>query len=164
MAILRLVRDRGRGLSGRRGAFGVALLLALGACEPPPDPDLLPDERLRTELGLTERDRVHTVAVRTGVAERSDPASLEVLVGDLVQFVSIDWMVHEVHFELDSVSAPARTFLEETMQVGSPPLLQRDARFVLTFAGAPPGRYPYRLEGNREEGRGVIVVVEPGPG
>ena len=59
------------------------------------------------------------------------------------------------------MSAAARTFLEETMQVASPPLLQRDARFVLTFADAPPGRYPYRLEGNREEGRGVIVVVAP---
>lgn len=141
---------------------GLGFAFVLGGCEPPPDPDLVPDERLRAELGLTERDRVHTVALRSGVGERSDPASLEVLVGDLVQFVSIDWMVHEVHFELDSVGAAARTFLESTMQAASPPLLQRDARFVLTFAGAPPGRYPYRLEGNREEGRGEIVVIAPG--
>ena len=159
------MRDRGRGLTGSRRAsllVGLSLVLVLEGCEPPPDPDLVPDDRLRAELGLTERDRVHTVAVRAGVGERSDPESLEVLVGDLVQFVSTDWMVHEVHFELDSVSAAARAFLEETMQAASPPLLQRDARFVMTFASAPPGRYPYRLEGNREEGRGVIVVIGPG--
>ncbi len=170
MAILRLVRDRGRSLTrrgeqGRRprcSLFGVAILLAVTGCEPPPDPELLPDDRLRAELGLTDRDRVHTVSVRAGVGERADPDFLEVLVGDLVQFVSADWMVHEVHFELDSVSAGARAFLERTMQTASPPLLQQDARFVLTFADAPEGRYPYRLEGNREEGRGVIVVVARG--
>ena len=134
-------------------------MATLAACEPPPDPDLLPDDRLRAELGLTDRDRVHTVSVRAGVGERADPDLLEVRVGDLVQFVSTDWMVHEVHFELDSVDSDARSFLERTTQVASPPLLQRDARFVLTFANAPIGRYPYRLEGNRDEGRGVIVVV-----
>jgi len=79
-----------------------------------------------------------------------------------VQFVSADWMVHEIRFDVDSVDAPVRGFLERTGQAASPPLLQRDARFVLTFAEAPPGRYPYLLEGNRDSGRGVIVVVPSG--
>jgi len=165
MALLRLVRSRGRRLSpGLRGGLPVAALLVLVAgCAPPADQELVPDDRLQAELGLTPADRVHTVALRTGVGERADPTVLSVLEGDLVQFVSTDWMVHEVHFELDSMDAPSRAFLERTMQTASPPLLQRDARFVLTFAGAPAGRYPYRLEGNREEGRGEIRVAPPDP-
>ncbi len=29
----------------------------------------------------------------------------------------------------------------------------------MTFADAPPGRYPYVLDGNREPGEGEVVVV-----
>jgi plastocyanin len=146
----------------RRGPVVAVLLsvLATGCTEP--DPRLVPDERLRSELGLGDADRVHSVAVETGTSERAAPDSLAVLVGDYVQFVSNDWMVHEVRFELDSLAGAGRAFLERTGQTGSPPLLQRDARFVLTFADAPPGRYPYRLVGNRAEGAGVIVVVSAG--
>jgi plastocyanin len=147
------------------GLFAVGLvagLLATGCSDP--DPELVPDDRLRAELGLTGDDRVHTITVEAGTAEEATPDSLEVLVGDLVQFVSGDWMVHEVRFETDALRAPTRTFLEGSGQLASPPLLQRDARFVLTFDEAPPGRYPYRLTGNRAEGAGVIVVKAPGGG
>lgn len=130
----------------------------MAGCQPA-ESELAPDDWLQSELGLSPGDRVHTVTLATGVSERPDPPSVRVVPGDLVQFVSSDWMVHEVHFEVDSMAAPQRGFLEETGQAASPPLLQRDARFVLTFEGAPPGRYPYRLEGNREPGQGVIVVV-----
>jgi hypothetical protein len=70
-------------------------------------------------------------------------------------------MVHEVAFDLEAATGASSSFLERTGQAASSPLLQRDARFVLTFADAPPGRYPYRLTGNREGGSGVIVVTLP---
>ena len=162
LALLSVVRERGVGLSPRstrrRTALTAGVVAALFACEAP-DPELMPDERLQAELGLTLKDRVHTVDVRTGVGEQAEPDSLVVASGDLVQFVSTDWMVHEVQFELDSLGAEARRFLESLGQDASPPLLQRDARFVLTFENAPAGRYPYRLAGNRDGGRGVIIVA-----
>jgi plastocyanin len=144
-----------------RAAVLGGLLLAVVGCQAP-DPELIPDERLQAELGLTERDRVHTIELRTGIGEVAEPDSLALPSGDFVQFVSTDWLVHEVRFELDSLGADARRFMEVSGQQASPPLLQRDARFVLTFEDAPPGRYPYRLAGNRAAGRGVIVVPPPG--
>ena len=136
----------------------LVLLIACGA----PDEEHFPDDVLRRELGLGDDDRVHTVLVTGGAAEVSDPAVDTVPAGAWVQFVSGDWLVHEVSFALDSLSASSRTFLEGSDQTSSPPLLQRDARFVVSFEGAPPGRYPYLLEGNGGPGGGLIVVVDPG--
>ena len=132
------------------------VLVSIG-CEPR-DPELIPDTYLQSELGLTDRDRVHTISISGGTMERADPGLVSVRVGDFVQVVSADWRVHEFMFEIDSLSAPARGFLERTDQVASPPLLQQGSRFVLAFSEAPPGRYPYALLGNTEAGRGVIVV------
>jgi len=143
-----------------RAALRLVFACAIFGCEAP-DPGLVPDERLRAELGLTELDRVHTVGISTGVRERAEPDSVTVLAGDFVQFVSGDWLVHEVAFDLDSVRGELRHFLEVTGQTASPPLIHRDSRFVLSFVDAPPGRYPYSLAGNRGSGRGVIVVVPP---
>jgi plastocyanin len=129
-------------------------------CEAP-DPELIPDQDLQAELGLTPDDRVHTVALSADAAETAEPDSLTVAVGDFVQFVSHDWLVHEVSFELDEITSAARTFLERTGQTASPPLIDRGGRYVLSFSEAPPGRYPYALQGNRGPGRGVLVVVDP---
>lgn len=166
MEVLRYVRNRSdrltNGHSGRVALCVVLTWWAPAACEAP-DPELIPDERLRTELGLTETDRVHTIGLSTGVGERADPDSVLVAPGEFVQFVSGDWLVHEMAFDLDSLSADRRDFLVRTRQAESPPLLERDSRFVLSFVEAPPGRYPYSLAGNREPGRGLIVVVAPEP-
>lgn len=138
--------------------FVVALLAT--ACDEP-DPDLVPDAELQAQLGLDERDRVHTVGLTTGLVERAEPDSIAVAPGEYVQFVSRDWLVHEVAFDMEALTPEGRTFLERTGQVASPPLLQRGARFVLSFVDAPPGRYPFSLAGNRDAGQGVIVVASP---
>jgi len=140
--------------------MGVTVVVALCGCEPP-NPELIPDEVLQSELGLTPDDRVHTVRISTGVAERADPDTLTVRPGDYVQFVSVDRMVHEVAFALDSLPEPARTFLVRTGQDGSTPMVELDARFVVSFEGAPEGRYLYTLAGSRRGGGGQIVVAEP---
>lgn len=164
MAFLRLVRHRSQELTETRAprprllAGALLCIVTQLGCEPP-DPELVPDEVLQSELGLEPGDRVHTVEIRTGTSEEAAPDSIEVRVGDLVQFVSADWMVHEVRFDTASLGSEALAFLERTRQGASPPLLERDTRFVLTFEDAPPGRYPYALQGNREPGRGVIVVT-----
>ena len=149
----------------RRGSIVILLtvvVLVTAACEEP-DPELVPDPLLQSQLGLTSEDRVHTVRISTGIQELADPASLVVLTGDYVQFVSVDRMVHELAFRLDSLAAPARAFMTRTDQAASPPLVALDARFVVSFEGAPAGRYPYELLGNRGPGEGVVVVEVPPP-
>jgi hypothetical protein len=69
-----------------------------------------------------------------------------------------------VAFELDSLSDAAAELLRSTGQDASPPLLDAGTRFVVHFAGAPAGRYPYRVEGSARAARGVVVVAEPGEG
>jgi len=120
----------------------------------------VPDEYLQTELGLTSRDRVHTIVLTGGAREYGDPALLSVLPGDFVQFVSGDWLIHEIGFQVDSLTPSSRDFLARTSQTASPPLLQKGSRFVLSFLDAPPGRYSYVLEGNAASGQGIIVVLD----
>ena len=131
------------------------------ACTPEPDPTLQPDAVLQAELGLTLDDRVYRVSVTGGEIERSEPAALSIEAGSYVEFITTDWLVHEIRFETDSLGTAQRAFLERTDQVASPPLIDRESRYVLSFVEAPPGRYGYRLEGNGQAGRGVIVVVVP---
>ena len=136
-------------------------MILVAACRPEPDPTLQPDLLLQTELGLTLDDRVYRVSVTGGEVERSQPAALSIEPGSYVAFVTTDWLVHEVRFETDSLGTAQRAFLERTDQVASPPLIERESRYVLSFVEAPPGRYSYRLEGNGRAGRGVIVVGAP---
>lgn len=141
-------------------ASAFALLLA-GGCKGR-DRRFRPDATLRTTLGLTDRDEVHRVTLVGADTERVRPPVVEVPNGAWVEFVTGDWRVHEVHFELDSLDAAARAFLQGTDQVSSPPLVDRDSRFVIHFDKAPPGRYPFVAEGNGAPGHGV-VVVRPNP-
>jgi len=137
--------------------------MAVGSCEPPPDPDTLPDELLQAELGLTTTDRVHRVRLTGGETEQADPVMVMIEPGSHVEFVTSDWLIHEVIFEADSVAGERWDFLTRTDQASSPPLIDKESRYVLSFVGAPAGRYPYRIEGNGGPGKGVIVVVEPTP-
>ena len=142
--------------------FVVATIVfsAVTGCEPV-DPALIPDAQLQAELGLTEDDRIYTVQISTGVGERSDPGSVTVSAGELVQLVSTDWFVHEVRFDVEAMAPETRAFLERTGQTVSALLLQEGSRFVLSFVDAPAGRYPYLLQGNRANGLGEIVVASP---
>ena len=143
-----------------RALLTVLLTTWLTSCSG--DPGLHPDDVLRLELGLGDRDRVHRVVIRGGDRESADPLETVVTSGSYVEFVTADWLVHEIVFELDSLSVAARTFLERTDQVASPPLISQDSRYVVHFTDGPPGRYPFVLEGNGAPGRGVVVVeAEP---
>jgi len=174
LVLLRRVRSRGERLRrtltarGKRPRFPglfpllAGIMLAVVACGA--DPELQPDEVLRVELGMTDRDEIHRVLVTGGEIERSEPAEATVPPGAFVEFVTGDWLIHEVIFELDSLGTAARAFLERTDQTSSPPLIQRDSRFVVSFEDAPEGRYPYRLEGNGRPSRGAVVVSDDSSG
>lgn len=155
-------RRRGAGPSARAAAAVVGLVaaVALHGCrgESVP-PELRPDSVLMEELGLTEDDRVHRILLTSGEEEDPAPDSVSVTAGAWVEFVTGDWRVHEVRFDLEAASPAGRSFLETTDQVASPPLVDRGARFVVSFGDAPPGRYPFVVEGNSRAARGVVVVV-----
>ena len=139
-------------------------VIAAVACQEPAQTHLQPDAVLQAALGLEATDRVHSIRITGGESERAEPPLLSIEPGSFVEFVPADWLVHEVVFETDSLTSEQRGFLERTDQVASPPLIERDSRYVLVFEGAPAGRYPYRLEGNGRTGWGAIMVAAPGPG
>jgi plastocyanin len=146
----------------RRLAVAAAALLLVAACRSEPDLTLQPDSVLQATFGLTPEDRVYRVAVTGGEIERAEPAALSIEAGAYVEFVSTDWMVHEILFDTASLTPAQRTFLDETDQVHSPPLIDRGSRYVLSFVDAPPGRYAFRLEGNGRAAQGAIVVAGAG--
>lgn len=139
---------------------GLIAVTAVSACKAPPE--LRPDEVLQDSLALTERDRVHTVGLlsRVGV-DTPDPVDLVVRAGDFVNLVVRDRRARTVRFERDSLSTDALAWADSAGLFRSPLLADLDARWVLHFEGAPPGRYVYRIVGSGESGYGVIVV-EPG--
>ncbi len=144
------------------GRVSLTVLLATWLTSCSGDPGFHPDDVLRLELGLGDRDQVHRIVIRGGDREHADPSETVVTSGSYVEFVTGDWLVHEIVFELDSLGIAARNFLERTDQVASPPLITQDSRYVVHFSDGPPGRYPFLLEGSGAPGRGV-VVVEVGP-
>ena len=136
-------------------------LVALGtACDGlgRPDPSLRPDSVLRAELGLTDADRVYRITILGGTWESLSARSVDLPRGAWLEFVSGDWRVHTVRFEADSLSGPPLAFLQDTDQMESAPLVDRGARYVVSFAAAPEARYPFVVEGNGEPVHGVVVV------
>ncbi|TVP43926.1 MAG: hypothetical protein EA350_12680 [Gemmatimonadales bacterium] len=157
-------RGAARRLGFRPGTVGGCMaglaLLVLSACStefPPPS-----DPELAEALGLPPRTPIY----RFDLADRQGtvglfPAQWEIADGGVVQFVTRDPRVYSVHFERGAMSADAWQFLEASGQESSPPLTSEGARFVLSFEDAPPGVYPFRVEGQSQTARGEIRVRGP---
>ena len=137
---------------------------SLSACDAPRIQDGAnpPDSVLTAALGLPQTARVHRIVLTgRGADERVVPVRTPVLEGDYVEFYVADGRVHVVSFLLDSIDESGRTFLERTTQLASPPLLERGARFVLTFADAPDGAYLFRSTAHGDTVVGSIIVGDP---
>jgi len=139
-----------------RAALACFLLWGVSACRA--DPQYRPDDVLKRELGLTDRDEVHRIVITGGASERAEPAAITVRPGVWVDFYSGDHRIHTVAFEMDSLDVAQAAFLHRTGQEASPPLVDLASRFVVTLEGAPQGRYPFLLEGNTAPGRGAVIV------
>lgn len=167
MALLRGVRDRGarggltRGgvpLDPRRGRLVVFIgLLFVGTCDAPPE--FRPDARLRESLGLSARDRVHTIDLSlVDGGDRVSPREVRIRPGDRVGFGARDGFVHRVRFALDSLTGEALAWATGMGLADGPPLIGRGAVWVVPFEGAPQGRFPFLVDGNGREGAGVVIV------
>lgn len=113
--------------------------------------------------GLEPGDRVHVLSVGFGASgEVLDPDSVVIEPGDWVDFRTEDGSPRTVTFFPDSDPSPNRAFLEDRGLRASPPLVAPGSHWVVSFEGAPPGAYPFRVEGGRDEARGVVRVSGDG--
>jgi hypothetical protein len=141
------------------------LLVAPTACkdreQANPNP---PDSLLRDSLGLTPADHVHRIVLSSNNGTESiAPSEVVVQAGHFVEFFTRDRRVRTVAFLLDSLNAEQSAFLRSTGQDRSPPLVELETRFVVSFQGAPAGRYPFIVEGNERAISGVVIVGDPEP-
>jgi plastocyanin len=133
----------------------VCLLAACWSAEAEPDPD----DELRSLLGLTRAIPIYHVTLSgAGARDSLSPALIEVTAGAVVEMRVLDARTHAVAFVLDQLPEANRAFLERTHQLFGPALIDPDSRFVVSFAGAPPGRYPFRCLSHPETGRGLVIV------
>jgi hypothetical protein len=160
VALLHRVRRRNRFLKALiPGLLAASVAVGCDRRAPAEADAHRPDARLRSELGLGDNDVVYRVTLTVqGYDEQATPSAVEVPRDAWVEFVTGDWRIHQVRFERDSLTADGRDFLVASDQMASPPLVDRDARFVVSFAQAPPGRYPFVVEGSATPARGVVVV------
>ena len=88
------------------------------------------------------------------------PPHLEIELGQWVQFVSLDRRVHTVSFLPDSLSPEALSYLADTGQLESPPLLVQGSRILVDFREAPAGRYVFTSTSHGDPVFGSITVRE----
>jgi plastocyanin len=144
-----------------RAGLVLSALAVLGSGCSRADATLRPDALLRDSLGLGDDDRVHRVGLGSADnRETVQPPQVTVRPGDYVEFVTQDRRVHALAFVLESLAPAAAEFLIGPGQQSSPPLVESGTRYVVSFADAPPGTYPYVVRGNGAEGRGAVVVAE----
>ena len=72
------------------------------------------------------------------------PDSIVAHPGDVVRFTAGDGATHALAFDGASLAAEARTFLERTSQMRSPPLITEGATWIISLADAPAGTYRFR--------------------
>lgn len=148
--------------SERRWVRGIATALVLaalpGGCDAEPGPRT--DPELTEALGVPPGTPVHRIDLSGQEGRiRVLPTAVDANPGDLVQFVVADTRVYSVAFLLEEMSSGQRAFLRGSLQEASPPLVEQGARFVLSFADAPPGEYPFVVEGYGTPVRGRIRVL-----
>jgi hypothetical protein len=106
---------------------------------------------------------VHVLSLRfDATGDVVEPDSLVVEAGDWVDFEMGDGSPRLVVFALDSMPPENRSFLEGAGVRSSPPLVASGSHWVVSFREAPPGPYPFLVEGARAAVRGVIFVEGPG--
>ncbi|MEO5511907.1 MAG: plastocyanin/azurin family copper-binding protein [Longimicrobiales bacterium] len=147
------------------GAFVLAaLLLAQGCKNQGSDSSRTDDKGPRVlDLGgdtvnVPDSIRVATVRIDRTRSDELDPAQSNVRTGDLLRFMAQDAGAHAVAFDGDGMSAEARSFLEQSGQMRSPPFMAKGSTWVVSFDKAPPGTYPYRCPTHGV--RGTITVTQ----
>ena len=137
----------------------LVLLVWAAGCGMHPDEAPSADEELLSTLGLGGGAQLHRITLGgRGAEEHAVPARIQASPGDAVEFLTVDHRVHTVVFPADSLRAEILTFLDETGQRASPPLVSLGSRFFLRLQEAPTGRYPFVSEGHGGTAWGIVEV------
>ncbi|HUF11993.1 MAG TPA: plastocyanin/azurin family copper-binding protein [Longimicrobiales bacterium] len=138
-------QSRGRLRARRPGLFfGLLLLLIAPGCT---QDGAAPRDVVRLETGevkLPDGAQRHDIRLEgVGAQGEMTPAAVEARIGDAVAFAAADALTHSVVFLSDRLDGAQIAFLESTGQMRGPPLLSEGSTWIVTFAGAPPGDYPF---------------------
>ena len=147
---------RGSG-KGRCPALALTAAVLLTACGSPASE--AGESDIREALGLAADARVHRVDLTvTDGRLRMLPLRTRIRAGDAVKLVVLDNRTHLVRFLTDEMDQEILAFLTRTDQARPPPLVEREARLVLSFQDAPRGRYPFQVEAGGFVALGEILV------
>lgn len=161
MALTLLAPAPARLLLQSVGAVALAALLVLGCdrggtqtTEDELGPRVLELDSARVDLPDSIRQLV--VRLDRSTAADMEPATAALRTGDIVRFEALDAGGHAIAFDGALLAPEARTWLEGTGQLRSPPLVNAGNAWVITFANAPPGEYPFVCV--THGARGVLTV------
>ena len=133
--------------------------LAAAACESAP-PKLQPAQVLVDSLGLTIRDVVYEIGIRTEAgSEVATPASIQISGAARVSFRSDDARARRITTDTLAMSPAQRGFARRFGQ-GSPPLVQPEARWVVDLSGAPAGEYVFHATGSAGAASIAVRVLQ----
>ena len=109
------------------------------------------------EVALPSGAEVHEVVLGgAGATDSIAPSTVEANPGDAIRFEVRDRRTHAIAFDTDSLEPAAAAYLEETLQLRGPPLVNEGSAWVVVLADAPPGRYPFVCMSHGV--RGTVVV------
>jgi plastocyanin len=136
--------------------IGAALVLALAACdrvalsedEPPPILELAHDT-----IQLAAGVKLHEVRVERTDSGEFHPGTIDASTGDVVRFAAHDRGSHAIAFDGNRLDPAARSWLDATGQMRSPPLIAAGSTWIITLEDAPPGEYPFRCATHDVGGR-----------
>jgi plastocyanin len=102
--------------------------------------------------------RVATIRINRVTAAELAPAAVSLRAGDLLRFIAEDGAAHAIAFDGGAMSAEARSFLEHSGQMRSPPFVEAGATWVVSFKGAPPGVYRFRCPTHHVQGTVTVTA------
>ncbi|MDP3775144.1 MAG: plastocyanin/azurin family copper-binding protein [Gemmatimonadales bacterium] len=115
-----------------------------------------------------------TVRVRmlqAGTQFKFEPAGIRINPGDIVEFVNVSGMPHNVQFYPNRIPAGAKDVLNRAMaqrmgDVAGPMMMQPNQVYRINFAGAPQGTYDYMCLPHQALGMKATIIVGQagGPG
>jgi plastocyanin len=145
---------RPRGRSGVLVPVALAALAAGAACDGKGGGETIPLDSTVVEIdGAVHEIRIAGVGATDSIAPPMDT----VAPGDAVTFIVTDRRPHALTFVAGELDPAVRAFLEQTVQLQGPPLVNEGSTWVVLLEGAPPGRYPFVCRVH--DARGVLIVA-----
>ena len=93
------------------------------------------------------------------------PKDITISQGDAVEWTTLSGPPHNIVFAPEEIPAAARPQLQANMdnptpELNSPLLLNIGDKFTLSFAGVPPGTYPYHCTPHLATGMSGTITVK----